>query len=862
MERFKQTIKRIAALAGGAVMVGATMAGALATLDTLPQPFVTSAGVFDAYIVVGTMGWNPNLAFNAAAATGLSQDLATGIDVGAAFAQRATTASSGSGPSTTVSGGTLIKAPGDDFNYGETIINIKPTGFGKTELNDVLADGEYKETKGANTNNVKYTQKLTFGAGTTGIVFDADDNADTQDAGTYLHLSDAALLYTYVLDFDDTVKFSGAGCNTDWDKTKLEIQGKTYTVTAATCTGGNLLDTLEMISGAVTVTQGEYTTQTYTVDGKTYEVEVLIIADNAVPNTAQFRVNGQTTDPLEEGETFELSDGLEIGIDYISPNEGSEAAGADQVTFYLGAQKLELDNTNEVKINGETNDDYDLTALFTTGAGTLDAITLTAQPGDEQWIHEGDNFVDPLFGAWELDYTGLQKTTEEIKGTASSNKGKFAFNNADGDEIEIPTIMNAAGTIVSFGERLGAAGVYIDQDNTAGAGPTILQGLSMGMFLLDDGDMCSVDGSGALTQTACENTEMLVVSAGGEARVFKITKLDDGADNLWNVAADDTYDVKDMLTSETYDDLAFGVLEDVGLTTIQLDTGSADITPADATNDYQVIATTINHYGAGHNGGASGWALFTTEKDAEVDLGLFGGGPFGAYADAFEGTNGNYLGEWVYVEADADGDVEIMTGGGPTYMPEKEDSDTQWALDIGDQDGVLGGVQAWGALFKYDSENDNNIVLYYPEERVIADVYLAPTGATSTTAASGAVNVNYINAATGIARTDQDFETPTKNVVLIGGPYVNELVSTLATAGKTQLAETYTADTAIVQLIEDAYGTYDALIIAGNEAKDTALAGKVVAARLTQNQFMTELKGNLVKISTAGASTVNDVTFV
>jgi hypothetical protein len=860
MERFKQTIKRIAALAGGAVMVGATMAGALATLDSLPQPFVTSAGVFDAYIVVGTMGWNPNLAFNAAAATGLSQDLATGIDVGAAFAQRATTASSGAGPSTTVSGGTLIKAPGDDFNYGETVANIKPTGFDKTELPDVLAEGTYKETKGTNTNDVNYKQKLTFAAGTAGIVFDADDNADTQDAGTYLHLTDAGLLYTYTLDFDDTVHYDGgAGCNTDWDKTKIEIQGKTYTVTAATC-AANVLDTIEMISGAVTVTQGEYTTQTYTVDGKTYEVEVLIIADNAVPNTAQFRVNGQTTDPLEEGETFELSDGVEIGIDYISPNEGSEAAGADQVTFYLGAQKLELENGNEVKINGETNNDYELNAAFTTPAnGQITAITLTAQPGDEQWIHEGDNFVDPLFGAWELDYTGLEKTTEEIKGTASSNKGKFTFNNADGDKIDIPTMMNAAGNIVAFGEKLAPANVFIDQDNTAGGAPGY--NASMPMFLLDDGDSCAVaDGAAAIT--ACENTEMLVVSAGGEARVFKITKLDDGADATWNTG-DDSYDVKDMLTSETYDNLAFGALEDVGLTTIRLDQGSGANIVGGGGNDEWVTATTINHYGAGHSGGATGWALFTTDKDAEVDLGLFGGGPYGAFANFGDGTNGMYLGGWDYQEADADGDIEVMVAGwGPAYMPEKEDSDIQWAIDIGDQDGVLGGVQAWGALFKYDSENDNNIVLYYPEERVIADVYLAPTGATATTAASGAVNVNYINAATGIARTDQDFETPTKNVVLIGGPFVNELVSTLATAGKTQLAETYTADTAIVQLIEDAYGTYDALIIAGNEAKDTALAGKVVAARLTQNQFMTELKGNLVKISTAGASTVNDVTFV
>ena len=95
MERFKRTIKKIAALTGGALMVGASMAGALAQLDNLPQPFISSAGFFDSYVVVGTMGWNPNVAFNADAATGLAQDLATGIDVGAAFAQKSTSASTG-----------------------------------------------------------------------------------------------------------------------------------------------------------------------------------------------------------------------------------------------------------------------------------------------------------------------------------------------------------------------------------------------------------------------------------------------------------------------------------------------------------------------------------------------------------------------------------------------------------------------------------------------------------------------------------------------------------------------------------------------------------------------------------------------
>jgi len=98
----KRTIKKIAALVGGAVMAGATLAGAFAALDDLPQPFVTADGVFDAYVVVGTMGWNPNIAFTAQAATDLAKDVSVGMDVATAFGQVSTTAAGTTGTETSL----------------------------------------------------------------------------------------------------------------------------------------------------------------------------------------------------------------------------------------------------------------------------------------------------------------------------------------------------------------------------------------------------------------------------------------------------------------------------------------------------------------------------------------------------------------------------------------------------------------------------------------------------------------------------------------------------------------------------------------------------------------------------------------
>ncbi|RLG17474.1 hypothetical protein DRN75_03595, partial [Nanoarchaeota archaeon] len=73
--RAKKAIKKIAALAGSAVVLGATVAtpAMAATLADLPQPFVNDNGVFDAYVVVG--------------ASAQPADVLAAVDIAAAFAQ-------------------------------------------------------------------------------------------------------------------------------------------------------------------------------------------------------------------------------------------------------------------------------------------------------------------------------------------------------------------------------------------------------------------------------------------------------------------------------------------------------------------------------------------------------------------------------------------------------------------------------------------------------------------------------------------------------------------------------------------------------------------------------------------------------
>ncbi|GEM_PF-6533217 len=91
-----------------------------------------------------------------------------------------------------------------------------------------------------------------------------------------------------------------------------------------------------------TMEEGEQ--QMFTLGGRIYDIEVMIIED-ATPATVTFRINEQITPQMIENQSFVLQDGSRIFINDIWLNEAGEAGSGDNVTFslfYCG------DNTCEV----------------------------------------------------------------------------------------------------------------------------------------------------------------------------------------------------------------------------------------------------------------------------------------------------------------------------------------------------------------------------------------------------------------------------------------------------------------------------------------------------------------------------------
>ena len=823
----KKAIKRIAALAGGAIMAGATLAGAFAALENLPHPFVTEDGVFDAYVVVGTATWNTEMVPNPA---GLAQDVAVAIDVATAFGQKATTAAE-TGGAETVTGGVQIKVPGDDFNYGEDIHDIDDI-YSDGDLN-ILADGKYVESKGNTRNNVEYSQKLTFSDGSGQLVFQKNTETDDEKTDSYLYFPDGTQLFTYKVTFTGGVDYDATSIKNDFDGTTITLLGQKYTISSASGTPGTDFK-LELLSGEVEATQGEYTTQTYTLGDKTYEVEVLIVSDDTA--TVKFKINGETTDALGEGDTYTLSDGTEVGVREVLPNEGSEAAGADQVTFYLGAQKLTLEDGKEVKVNDEEIDGWTTQVTFSGSSGELDSVSITATPDDNIFLEAGDKLVDPIFGAWEIYFSGIEKSTEEIKITTSGDDGTLKVDNLNGAELSIPMYLSDdSGGTVTFGDEV-VSTVKITQ-----GGQAFTTAGTAGHMLIKDGDSCT--GGSAVTE--CEDLKLLVVGSGGEARIFEIKDID---------TTNNKIDLKDLTTGKTWEDLDY---TDGAASNLALDIGTIQLTIDEAGKS--VTATDINLYSANAAFKTSGSGVITlslTDLDTGADE------DYAATVSLADDNSHTLTTVKVYdddrsitandTSDGTNGELKIAKDTSLTWHPEEKDSDTYWALDATDVGSKAGVNEYYGVLFKYDNEDKDDWTAYYPEEQAYAKVYLSETGKLTTTTTSGAVNVNYIDVTTGVSRVDTDFDTavPDKPVILVGGPAVNKLVYNLAEEGKTQGVADYAENTALIQYIEDAFGTNDALIIAGHMAKDTQKAGKVVAGYVLNGQFSDLMQGNKVVFDT------------
>jgi len=502
-----RAIKKIVALATGATMLGATIMGAMAAdLANYPAPFVTGCD-FDGAIVVGD--------------DAASSDVVGAVDISTTLAVSGTTTETSTGTATSATGESVkIDASANNVNIGEKLTMVKTVNIDDDDLPTILADGTFTNDEGE---DFAYEQTLKFNKSAV-LTFKSDNNYEKNTPIVMLYSNKKVQFMQYTLDFtkdaEADMNDAVAGALDDFEDSTLNILGKDYDITTAvsdsyvalTLMGGSVKDVME---------QGQI--KTYSLGGKDYEVEVTYIGGTT--SAVKFKVNGELTDSMNAGQTKKLSDGTIIGVRELLEEEAGEVT-ADQVEFYLGAEKLYLkdadnstgtDTTDNVQINDEDVDDL-YVAIGASNDGTdviIDKIVLTWRPDDEIFVTEDQEVTMPGLEAFKVSMGPMTKPAEE----------EISIGPSGDSSIEL-TIPLKTGTVT------------FDIASGNGTHWTSYGGDS-------DGENLTTSGAASIVfDTDTDQYFIASDSTAKETYLLEVTKINDNGASFKDVATGTTYDNK------------------------------------------------------------------------------------------------------------------------------------------------------------------------------------------------------------------------------------------------------------------------------------------------------------------------------
>jgi len=484
-----QAVKKMVALGMGLTMVGATIFGASAVkLSDYPAPFVVNGTpANNLAIIVGDQ------------ADG--SDVVGAVDVIQSLQSQAVVKVAAAGqPSQLVVEGDAVEigSTSDLLEIGEPIGDVRET---LTEVDlDMLKGGQIVTDQGS----TEFNQYLRFPNNlTSGVVLFAKDERDR--VGHYLFWQDGNTIFEWELEFEEGLQSRVEGNDlVDLEDEDVTVLGQPFVIVdtdllvnnvvlANLGSNGNSLTgtnatpdlTLKLIGGAVSAVLGENDKETYVVDGKEYEVEVLVISETSHngDGSVKFRINGEITDELQDGETDVLADGTQIGIrDILATGKDIQKS---IVQFYLGAYKVEFRDTNTsdtvavtagTQVNEETIEDSLVTIRGQFISNSPQVSSLTGSKYEVASVRYnltanavlGDLYVPPGSGVraqlnepegmltpnWDIRYEGLMDTGVTLVriSSAGNDEYDFEFTNQEGIFFDSPLASNEkGGEASSFG---------------------------------------------------------------------------------------------------------------------------------------------------------------------------------------------------------------------------------------------------------------------------------------------------------------------------------------------------------------------------------------------------------------------------
>jgi hypothetical protein len=713
--QIKKVAKKIAAISTGALMLGATLTGALAqsySLADLPSPFVANGVLDNTVIVVGK--------------TAETADVLGAVDVAAALQAAAVSSQmieTSEAVAPTVSDGVKIEKAGNKYNFGDDMDTVlESTSLDESDLPDLLQDEEFDDSAGETSNTEDYEQTLTFTAGQGVLnVFQDDDLAP--EGGVYLHL-DKASMYTYTIEFDSSINFDTTAVGGDFEGEQLVLQGNVYTITDASASSG-ILDELTLVGGdsVVWLTQD----QPYTIGGHT----VTVVDVSNSEDKCGINVDGQTV-WVDDGATEDFGD-LSIGVLEVVAVY-TEKYDADTCELSLGSNELVLKDGDSVEANGVNLDGSEVT--FSGSSGAWDGFTLTYTIGDEDdgvnsdevFLDEGGAWSDPVFGNWKVLYEGVTAKTEEMTLSRSgSDNAEFVFMNNAGDEITVPYVYDGS-ALPMLGEDPDEAVLLLPGEDYIGEAAT-------------PGDP--------------EGTLLLYTTTNGEVRVLEVDKVygTTGANankttiKDWNTG--DTLADKEDFTPSTYTLISLGSLGSVNLSLVS---GSSGTVNYSAGGSYGA-GTPESKYEATLTFTDSNVTLLETNDDERPVSTL-------VFALSYDGVTDQ--------ELDVLNPSEI--GAGSITAVDESDSNS---------DDQVGVTERGTMLYWDTDNKDKVTIVYPEEEAYANVFVTPFTATAVGGGAGGVTADKVNPFSVGLAVLDEDAASMSKHMVVVGGPCVNTVAASL-----------------------------------------------------------------------------------
>lgn len=779
----KKTIKKVVALGAGAVLVGATILGAVATdLADYPEPFVKD-GVYDAKIVVG--------------ADAATQDVVGAIDIAASLQAAAKEEIPMDGETT------YSVADGYKFESSDTLILNGNVGsiddvVDYRDMPSLINEDLMIEDDDYESKDYDYDIELQFETGNGAVSVDSNEHdldEITQEPVIYYNLDDDTdLIYSIVVDFEKSVQIGGTSTAGEGlvDSETINLFGIDYTFDPNNQEDDDSI-TLFGADSTTLVNMGETVTMTY--DGEDYEVKVL--GGNSDDATAILSVNGETK-TVESGDSTTMN-GLPIYVDdvFVSNIGGDDVS----VNLFVGSNKLVLENGEKLEVNGVELDEVEVEITEATetakwdDVGTIKFKVSPAQADEEvKYILSGEDYVDPAFGAFKLHFVGEEDLT--------ANKGLIDFERS-GKALDL-----------TFAPR-GGEEITITPYDTGNFEDDFVNS--------DDLSALKEDYIFILNEDADKPADAVT-------HVLKVEDIKHG-DNVTNT--DFNIEIKDLTFGDTYilsdgddeisNELPYHAADSGDAATLKL------VTSSDASVTYEPIIYTdegakivFKAYNAtwdGENGSEElAWIgnVTTTDFD-ETDF-------------IFEVTE------------DVDDDYDTLTNSNIVTIQIEgsyDATDNEYGLSVGNSDGtdyVVAeadddnndyALTRFGTYVIEETDDSGKYVeLYVPDKEVSYDMFVMPLTSSVTTTSSGSSydQVNAIGA--GMALLDTEINAGDDNLVVVGGPCANSVAYDLMEP-ETACGEDFEQGKGLIKLFETTGDTM-AILVAGYDAADTLAATEVL----------------------------------